>query len=166
MGDVQQIGQILLSVSQIASEFGMARATVSKRIDALGIHAERKRAGYPVYRLRDIVRIFGDLASSEENDPMKMRPQDRRAWFQSENERLKFESEEGRLIPAGEAEAEMGEIAKIVTRALSTLPDKLERDLRVSPAVVEYVTHQCRATADELYAVMAADEMGDARASA
>lgn len=166
MGDVQRIGQILLSVSQIASEFGMARATVAKRIDALGIHAERKRAGYPVYRLRDIVRIFGDLAPSEEHDPMRMRPQDRRAWFQSENERLKFESEEGRLIPAGEVEAGMGEIAKIVTRALATLPDKLERDMRMPPGVVEYVTNQCRATADELYAAMAVDDTGDARASA
>lgn len=165
MGDVSEIRDNRLSVSQIAAEFGMARATVSKRIDALGIRPDGKRLGYPVYRLRDIVRIAGDSDPADENDPMRMRPQDRRAWFQSENERLKFESEQGRLIPAAEVEAEMAEMAKVVTRALATLPDKLERDLRICSDVVGYVARQCRTTMEELHAAMA-DEVTDARESA
>lgn len=165
MGDVTQLHQIRLSVSQIASEFGMARATVAKRIEALGIRADGKRAGYPVYRLKDIVRVAGDSGGdgvSEDVDPMRMRPTDRRAWFQSENERLKFEAEQGMLIPAGEVEAEMAEVAKIVTRALETLPDRLERDLRTSPTVVDYVAQHCRAIREELHAAMQ-DEGADAR---
>ena len=165
MGDVSEIRDNRLSVSQIASEFVMARATVAKRIEALGIRPDGKRLGYPVYRLRDIVRVAGDSDPADENDPMRMRPQDRRAWFQSENERLKFESEEGRLIPAAEVEAEMAEMAKVVTRALATLPDKLERDLRIGADVVGYVARQCRATMDELHAAMA-DDVADARESA
>ena len=104
----------------------MARPTVSKRLDAAGIKPSDKRGGHPVYRMRDVVRIFVDTPQhsgdgAEFVDPMRMRPTDRRAWFQSENERLKFEQEQGRLIPAGEVEAEMAEVAKIVTRALETL---------------------------------------------
>ena len=60
MGSVVGIHQILLSVSQIASEFGMARPTVSKRLDAAGIKPSDKRGGHPVYRMRDVVRIFVD----------------------------------------------------------------------------------------------------------
>lgn len=165
MGEVTELRQFRLSVSQIASEFGMARSTVAKRIDALGIKPDGKRMGWPVYRLRDIVRIAGDAEPGEENDPMRMRPTDRRAWFQSENERLKLEVEQGLLIPASEFEAEIGEVGKIVSRAFSTLPDKLERDLRIPPEVVEYVTLYCRESQAEIYTAMRG-EVEDARESA
>lgn len=165
MGDVSEIRDNRLSVSQIADEFGMARATVAKRIEALGIRPEGKRLGYPVYRMRDIVRISGDAEPGNENDPLRMRPTDRRAWFQSENERLKFEQEQGLLIPAGEVEAEMSEIAKVVARALATMPDRMERDLRLPPVAIEYVAEQCRAIRAEIAAAMAGEEL-DARLSA
>lgn len=165
MGEVSEIRDNRLSVSQIADEFGMARATVAKRIEAFGIRPEGKRLGYPVYRLRDIVRIAGDAEPGEENDPMRMRPTDRRAWFQSENERMKMEAEQGRLIPAGEVEADRAAVAKIVVRAFDTFPDRLERDLRVPPEVVEYAIEHCRAHRSELYAAML-DEGEDVRISA
>ena len=168
MGSVVGIHQILLSVSQIASEFGMARPTVSKRLDAAGIKPSDRRGGHPVYRMRDVIRIFVDTPQhsgdgAEFVDPMRMRPTDRRAWFQSENERLKFEQEQGRLIPAGEVEAEMAEVAKIVTRALETLPDRLERDMRTPAAVVDYVAQHCRAIREELHAAMQDEGGSDAR---
>ena len=168
MGSVVGIHQILLSVSQIASEFGMGRVTVSKRIDSAGIKPAGKRGGHPVYRMRDIVQIAVDASSpvcDPAMDPMRMRPTDRRAWFQSENERLKFEQEQGLLIPAGEVEAEMSEIAKVVARALATMPDRMERDLRLPPVAIEYVVEQCRAIRSEIAAAMANEEQ-DARLSA
>jgi phage terminase Nu1 subunit (DNA packaging protein) len=165
VGDVSEIRDNRLSVSQIADEFGMARATVAKRIEALGIRPEGKRLGYPVYRMRDIVRISGDAEPGDENDPLRMRPTDRRAWFQSENERLKFEQEQGLLIPAGEVEAEMAHIAKIVTRALATMPDRIERDMRLPAAVVEYISEQCRSIRAEIAAEMSLEDL-DARVSA
>lgn len=166
MGEVSEIRDNRLSVSQIADEFGMARSTVAKRIEAFGIRADGKRLGYSVYRLRDIIRVAGDSEPGEENDPMRMRPTDRRAWFQSENERMKMEVEQGHLIPAGEVEAEFAAIAKIVARSYDTFPDRLERDVRVPPAVVEYVTEHCRAARAELYAAMRGEEGEDARNSA
>jgi len=165
VGDVAEIRDNRMSVSQIADEFGMARATVAKRIEAFGIRPEGKRLGYPVYRLRDIVRLAGDTEPGDENDPMKMRPTDRRAWFQSENERMKMEAEQGRLIPSGEMEAEQAAIAKIVVRAFDTFPDRLERDLRVPPEVVEYAIEHCRAARAELHSLIRA-EGEDVRLSA
>ena len=75
-------------------------------------------------------------------DPSQLPPTDRRAWYQSENERLKAEGEQGRLIPAAEVEAEMALMAKTVVRELETLVDTVERDLRVTPDVIEYLQHK------------------------
>ena len=118
--------------------------------------------------MRDIAQIAVDIpggACDPAMDPMRMRPTDRRAWFQSENERLKFEQEQGLLIPAGEVEAEMSEIAKVVARALATMPDRMERDLRLPPLAIEYVAAQCRAIRSEIAAAMAGEE-SDAHLSA
>ncbi len=66
-------------------------------------------------------------------DVDSLSPADRRAWFQSENERLKFEKEIGELIPASEVALEMSALAKTVVQALETLPDILERDCGLQP---------------------------------
>lgn len=39
-------------------------------------------------------------------DSQEMQPQDRKAWYQSERERLKFEQEIGELLPASDVARE------------------------------------------------------------
>lgn len=154
MGEVVEWrGGIRLSISQIAEEFGMSRATVARRIEQAGIKNEGKRAGYPVYRVRDIVAAIAPSPANgagEEFDPAKLLPSDRRAWYQSENERLKAEGEMGRLIPAGEVEAEMALVLSIVRRHQATFADRIERDLRPGPEVVEYIERETEAIGREL----------------
>ncbi len=65
-----------------------------------------------------------------------MEPQDRKAWYQSERERLKFEQEVGELIPASDVAREFAEMAKAMVQVLDTLPDILERDCALNPAAV------------------------------
>lgn len=152
MGDVTQLG-IRLSVSQIAAELGMSRNTVAKRIEMLGIRPEGKRAGYAVYRLRDIVAVAGTDAGGGADgsiDPMKLPPSERRAWYQSENERLKVEGEMGRLIPASQVEAEMARVLTIVRRRHATLPDRAERDLRPGTEVIEWLEGEIEDLGNEL----------------
>ena len=62
-----------------------------------------------------------------------MSPNDRRAFWQAENERLKYERETGELIPAYEVAQEMSILAKSVVQQLETLPDILERDAGLQP---------------------------------
>ncbi|MBM0956484.1 DUF1441 family protein, partial [Escherichia coli] len=52
----------------------------------------------------------------------------RKAWYQSERERLKFEQETAQLIPASDVRREFAIWAKAVVQVLETLPDILERD--------------------------------------
>ena len=65
-----------------------------------------------------------------------MLPPDRKAWFQSERERLKFQQETGELIPASAVTREFSSMAKAVVQVLETLPDILERDCAMTPAAV------------------------------
>lgn len=161
-------GLVRLSIARLAAEFGMARETVSKRLAQAGVQPDGKRAGYPVYRLRDAcpALVDGAVVGEEGVDPSKMKPGDRRAWFQSENERLKFEQETGNLILAAEVHAEFAAVAKIVVRELETLPDRAERDLRCSPEVVEYLQGEVRSVRTEIAKRLADDGEGDARLSA
>jgi hypothetical protein len=144
VGDViEQHDRIVrYSIARLAGEFGMGRDTVAKRLAQANVRADGKRNGYPVYRLRDVCAVllnFDAYGAGGILDPCTLPPIERRAWFQSENERLKVECDMGRLIPAAEVEAEMAQMARTVVRALETLPDTVERDLRAPPEVIEYL---------------------------
>jgi hypothetical protein len=158
---------VTFSIRRLAEEFGMARETVSKRLNDAGVRAAGTRGGFPVYRLRDACPAI--LAACTEDggiDPAKMRPGDRRAWFQSENERLKFEQETGQLILAAEVQSEMATLAKIVVRELETLPDTAERDLRCGPEVIEYLQRKIRELRARIAGRLATEEGEDVRLSA
>ena len=85
----------------------------------------------------DILReLLGRTTAPELVDIDKMLPPDRKAWFQSERERLKFQQETGELIPASTVTREFSSMAKAVVQVLETLPDILERDCAMTPAAV------------------------------
>lgn len=145
-------GPVRMSISQIATEFRMARNTVSKYLAEARVKPDGKRAGYPIYRLGDVIGILtmSGVGDEAKLDPSKMKPSDRRAYFQSENERLKFEQEEGQLILADEVHAEMAALAKIMVRSWETLADAAERDLRCEPRVIEWLHDKSRAVRQEI----------------
>lgn len=153
-------GQLSWSINRLAREFGMARETVTKRLADASVRPCGNKAGHPVYRLADVAPLLVVASPLGEFDPMTLRPTDRRAWYQSENERLKFEQETGNLILAAEVHHEMAAIAKIVVRELETLPDRVERDLRCSPEVVEYLQAEVRGVRSEIARKLAAQEIG------
>lgn len=141
---------LALSVRRLAEEFQIGREAVAKRLHTAGVRPAGTRQGHPVYRIADAAKAIleVDRQASADFDPAMLPPMERRAWYQSENERLGVEEHMRRLIPALEVEAEMALLAKTVVRALETIPDTVERDLRVSPEVVEYLqekVHRLRA---------------------
>lgn len=68
-----------------------------------------------------------------------MSPYDRKAWYQSENERLKFEKAERQLLPIDEVAREFATLVKTVSMVLETLSDILERDCALTPTEVSSV---------------------------
>jgi hypothetical protein len=76
---------------------------------------------------------------------------ERRAWYQSENERLEVERKKGQLVPASTVEAEFAVLIKGMVQRLDTLADVLERDAALTPAQVEIVQRTVDSVREEMY---------------
>lgn len=169
MSEVERIDRdILFSINRLAAALKMGRDTIAKRLAIAKTPVAEYRAGHAVYRLSDAVPALYEFREDGEGnlDPSKMRPVERRAHYQAENERLKFEQDCGQLILASEVHAEMAAIAKIVVRELENLPDTAERDLRCGPEIVEYLQRKVREIRAEISKRVASEDETDVRASA
>ncbi|HBS2458717.1 TPA: DUF1441 family protein [Klebsiella pneumoniae] len=129
------LSKTLVNVTQLAELVGMNRNMVARRLretEMDGGNGENLKQ----YELGKALRVL-IMPSVQENGEMS--PQDRKAWYQSENERIKFEQSERELIPADEVIREYSVMAKAVVQILETLPDILERDCALTPAAVARV---------------------------
>ena len=90
----------------------MDRRTVAKRIRDSGIPPAGTRNGYDVYQLARVApALLGFIAADATVvDPRDLPPIERRAYYQSENERLEAEQTLGLLVPAAEVEADGGPV--------------------------------------------------------
>ncbi|SCC19281.1 DUF1441 family protein [Kosakonia oryziphila] len=96
------LSKTLVNVTQLSDLVGMNRNMVARRLretEMDGGNGENLKQ----YELGKALRVL-IMPSVQENG--EMTPQDRKAWYQSENERLKFEKEERELIPTDEVARE------------------------------------------------------------
>ena len=151
--DVDSIDGIRVSLSGLSREFGIARETVGRRLAAAGVQSDGKRATWPVYRLGAAARalVLAEMPALADggNDPDRMSPTDRHAWFKSETSRLAVEQSQGLLVPAEEVRAEMAGIIKGTVQMLDTLPDILERDCSLGPVELGHVEKMIRQVRNE-----------------
>lgn len=127
---MENLFEVKLNINQISELVGMHRQTVSQRVAGLtpSIGSNQK---LKLYALPDLLRL--GLQEKMTADVDSLSPNDRRAFWQAENERLKYETSTGELIPAFEVAQEMSILAKAVVQQLETLPDILERDCGLQP---------------------------------
>lgn len=131
-----EIKSLQLNVSQLAALSGLHRQTVATRVKNIR-PAGGNDSNLKLYRLTDILAEL--MKAPPPVNEGEMNPQDRKAWYQSERERLKFEQETGELIPASDVAREFAEMAKAMVQVLETLPDILERDCALPPVAVTRV---------------------------
>ncbi|MCX8984201.1 DUF1441 family protein [Citrobacter portucalensis] len=124
-----------INVSQLAELVGMNRNLVARRLRDLELVAGNGE-NLKVYELGPALQALLTPSVKENGE---MSPQDRKAWYQSENERLKFEESERQLLPVDEVAREYAVLAKAVVMVLENLPDILERDCALTPAAVNRV---------------------------
>ena len=151
--------ELSFSIAQVARSMGAARETVSRKLAAGHAEPSGERKGAPVYPLSEVIRCLGAAATGK-RDPSRMNAFELRAYFAAERDRLKLGVEAGDLMPRADVSAVLGRIAGPLVRELETLPDRLERDMRVSGEVVEYVRGVIRAARDRMAAAI--DEVGKA----
>ena len=165
MADIREFTQGW-SVARLADEFGMDRRTASKRLKEAGIAPSGRRSGNDIYRLADaapaLVSMGGTaLGADGVVDPRDLPPMERRAYYQSENERLKVESTVGQLVPAAEVEADYAELVKKVVQFFDTLPDVLERKAGLTPEQVVKVQDECDRVRQSMYEGITNDDVRD-----
>lgn len=145
----------LVSISRLAELLCMDRKTVSRRIADANVAPSGKRDGYPVYdgRLACEACLLPQTQAGDDAafDPRLLKPMDRRAWYQSERERMAVEAEARQLIPAIEVHAEMAEMARGFVQFLDTLPDVLERAVHMRSDQIEALHAAVTAERQRLY---------------
>lgn len=139
------------SINKIAQAFGMARRTVTQRIRQAGVAPSGWDRGNPKYAIKDVGPILFTEAGSYGGDPEELPPQDRRAYYQSENERLKFERETGQLVQIDDMRIQVSGLCKTVASSLDSLPDVLERDCGIEGHALERVQEVVDGVREELY---------------
>lgn len=134
-GCEMELSRMQVNVTQLAELVGMNRNLVARRLrelELVGGNGENLK----LYELGAALQAILTPSMKENGE---MSPQDRKAWYQSENERLKFEEAARDLIPADEVVREYSFLAKAVVMVLETLPDILERDCALTPTAVSRV---------------------------
>ncbi|MFG6072068.1 DUF1441 family protein [Enterobacter ludwigii] len=130
-----ELSRMQVNVSQLAELVGMNRNLVTRRLHELELVAGNGE-NLKVYELGPALQALLTPSVKENGE---MSPQDRKAWYQSENERLRFEAASRELLPVDEVAREYASLAKAVVMVLETLPDILERDCALTPTAVTRV---------------------------
>ncbi|HAU9382438.1 DUF1441 family protein [Escherichia coli] len=121
----RELKNLHLNISQLAALSGAHRQTVAarvKNISPTGGHESNLK----LYRLTDILAELMKAPLPVDNEEMD--PHARKAWYQSERDRLKFEQETGQLVSVSDVRRSFSVVVKAIVQVLETWPDRLERD--------------------------------------
>lgn len=164
MADITPIQEAYAyNISRLAEAFCLDRKTVRKRLNQAMVRPVSKRNGQPVYALADVgPALFGAESKPKDanKDPDKLDPKERKEWFQSENERLKFQQSTGALIPEPHYRDDLAYSFKLVVSFFDSLPDKMEQRRVFTPAQLGELENVTDAMRQQLYEMMlgASDE--------
>lgn len=115
-------GRVLMNINELAEATGLHRQTVSARLTGL-IPAEGSNAKLKKYDVAEAFpAIYRPLSGGSILPPSKMEPSDRKAWYQSENERVKLVSSLRQLVPAEAAREQMRILAEIMSGVIKHWP--------------------------------------------
>ncbi|EEV3727756.1 DUF1441 family protein [Escherichia coli] len=121
----RELKNLHLNISQLAALSGAHRQTVAARVKNIS-PAGGHESNLKLYRLTDILAELMKAPLPVDNEEMV--PHARKAWYQSERERLKFEQETGQLVPVSDVRRSFSVVVKAIVQVLETWPDRLERD--------------------------------------
>lgn len=143
------------SISRLSAMFGHTRGTITRKIEENNVQPCGKYNGYAVYDLRDVSEFTGGAFLAEQTafdacDPDKLPPKDRDSWYASELKRKKLEKDDGDLLDKNDTQLKLAELFKKVALSFDTLADVLERDIGLSPELIDKVNEVCDNTRQEL----------------
>lgn len=141
----------LASISRLAHIFEVHRDTVTARLRSAGldpVKSEGRSLKYPIKAAATAILLNGNAGT---NDPDGMTAHERRAWYQSENERVRLEKELQHLLVDSDVAREWGKAFRAMASMLDSLPDVLERECSLDPVALAVVEKQVDAQREQLY---------------
>ncbi|MCG7551559.1 DUF1441 family protein [Pseudoalteromonas sp. Of7M-16] len=144
------------NITRIAEAFNLHRDTVRKRLKESRVQPVGKKSGVDVYALAEVgPALFAqdtiDKNDGDIHDPSRMIPKDRKDYFQSERERLKFEEEIGELIKDSDYRLDLAVTLKAVVSFFESMPDKMERLRLFTPAQLDQLESMSDQFREELF---------------
>ncbi len=132
---------ICLSVQAFARELKCCRKHLGEKIKATGLKpAGTGQTGHPTYRMADVFEVLLNEALQKvavSDDPSQWSPRDRLDHYRAENERIKLETAQRRLIPIEQYEDTLSTAFKSLALGLETMPDVIERDAGLTGCEVD-----------------------------
>ncbi|MGL5973794.1 MAG: DUF1441 family protein, partial [Aeromonas sobria] len=93
----------------------------------------------------------GHTVAGDQADPAKLDPKSRKEWYQSENERLKFQVAIKELITEGDHRGNIAKTVKAMASFFDSLPDRMERARIFTPEQLEALEDECDKLRNQLY---------------
>lgn len=122
------------AIGTFATEFGMTRDVLRRILSEARVRPVDKRAGHPVYRLRDVYN-----AIAREQDPEALSPHARLARARAIETEDRIRAKRQELVEASDVERQFAVVFQSVNRAFDNAIDGLERDLELAPEAVEFL---------------------------
>ena len=136
------------SVNRLALICDSSREHVRKIIERSSIRPSGERSGHAVYLIREVVMaVCGCRVATpgDHADPQTLPAAQRKAWYDSECQRLRLAKEAGALLAVEDVQLAFAQIYSDVSHELSMIPDILERDMQVpgeyTERFIELVQH-------------------------
>lgn len=144
---------ILASLSAWARGLGTDRETLRRTLLEHGVEHVAERSGHKLYAFRHIYQAW--TADAGEQDPDKLKPFQRRAWYQGEREKLHLQVERGQLVDSLEMERTIGRLNQMYVRGLETAQDVIERDCGLTPQQAAKLEAHLDKVREDLYQMLA-----------
>lgn len=154
-----------MTINQWCDAANCDNATITRRIKVAKISPAEKKGKLQFFALRDLITVSFHLDDDGRPNPAGMDPFKRKAHFQAAQEEIRYLEECGELIPKIQYQDAVSRVAKIFTRAIDSIPDKIERLLSLKPPQVQLLVEFCNKERDEMAEVLAGSDDGNDTAS-
>lgn len=126
-----------LNLSQLAQIFEMDRRDLTKKIEAVGVKPCGMSAGYPIYKLKDIMPLVVKPVYDVESYLRNMHPNElpkhlAKEFWAGQRSKQDYELKAGNLWPTEKVVSEVGELFKLFKMSALLATDTIERQVELS----------------------------------
>lgn len=136
----------IANISQLAAMFKRGRSTIREQVSKAGIKPVKTVKKTNFFDISEVaVLLFGNESTggTTAEDIDRMKPADRKYFYDAENKKLDLMIRARELVPTSEVRKTFKELQSSMKEKIQSYPDVLERDEGISPSEVERMIRLC-----------------------